>query len=98
MLKLSFVLRGRVTGTYIFTAVASMIDPFIATGHIHYAKSACLHLQYARPTKTKSIGLVYRMILSKSRSLCELLKVEKEENVKVNKCKYYMETYDASMC
>ena len=80
------------------TAVANMIDPFAATGHIHYAKSACLYLQYTRPTKTISLGLVYGMILSKSRSLCELLKVEKGENVKVNKCKYYVDTYDASMC
>ena len=51
------------------TAAANMIDPFAATGHIHHAKNACLYLQYARPTKTISIGLVYGMILSKSRSL-----------------------------
>ena len=40
--------------------VANMIDPFAATGLIHYAKSARLYLQYEIPTKALFI-VIYQV-------------------------------------
>ena len=42
------------------TVVANMIDHFAATGLIHYAKSACLYLQYEIPTKALFI-VIYQV-------------------------------------